>query len=139
MSQRHYIEVINKKDNSRVLSLQILGNNDWFDEEFYENIGVIIDESSCFDIEIKDYAKFILEWHNYLEKHPEKRGLPKMSKSSIEECNHDAELWKDIVYLHYRCADSYELQMYVVTLNLAPFVKWDGTVKEDYKLILECF
>lgn len=56
MSQRHYIEVVDKKDNSIALSLQILGNNDYFDDEFYDHMGIFIDEDCCFDIEIKDFA-----------------------------------------------------------------------------------
>ena len=40
---------------------QILGNNDFFDDDFYYNLGIKLDEDCCFDFEIKNFAEFVLE------------------------------------------------------------------------------
>ena len=138
MSQRHYLEVIDKRSKHALLCFQILGNHDYFDDEFYTNIGVETDSSDCFDVEIKDYAKFILEWYNYLERHPELMGLPKIPKGYKERFN-DSEEWKDSVFLHYLTADSIELQLYTVTQGLFEYIECDGIVKEGYKLLFTCY
>lgn len=134
MSQRHYIEVLDADDNNTVFSAQILGNNDYFDEEFYDHMGIVMDEGCCFDIEIKDFAGLLLEWHKYLERHPEMKGLPNSPTSVIATLKDDTELLKEYVYLHYVSSNSYEMQLFEVTKKLSPFLNYKGIVKAEYTL-----
>lgn len=134
MSQRHYIEVVDKKDNSIALSLQILGNNDYFDDEFYDHMGIDMDEDCCFEVEIKDFAFLTLKWHNYLDRHPEKRGLPNINKETIDRIKNDIEQQKEFIYLHYATALSYELQIYEVAKEISQFLNYNGKVKDGYTL-----
>ena len=134
MSQRHYIEVVDKKDNSIALSLQILGNNDYFDDEFYNHMGIDMDEDCCFEVEIKDFAFLILKWHNYLDRHPENRGLPNINKETVEYLKNDIEHQKEFVYLQYATALSYELQIYEVAKKVSQFLNYKGKVKDGYIL-----
>lgn len=134
MSQRHYIEVVDKKDSSIALSLQILGNNDYFDDEFYDHMGIVMDEDCCFDVELKDFAFLTLKWHNYLDRHPEKRGLPNINKETIDCIKSDIEQQKEFVYLHYATALTYELQIYEVAKEISQFLNYNGKVKDGYTL-----
>lgn len=134
MSQKHYIEVIDKKDNSIALSLQILGNNDYFDDEFYDHMGIVMDEECCFDVEIKDFAFLILKWHSYLDRHPEKRGLPNINKETMDCLRNDIEQQKEFIYLQYATALSYELQIYEVAKEISQFLNYKGKVKDGYTL-----
>lgn len=134
MSQKHYIEVISKKENRITLSLQILGNNDYFDEEFYDHMGIVMDEDCCFDVEFKDFAFLLLKWHNYLDRHPEKRGLPNINKETIDCIKNDIKQQKEFVYLHYATALTYELQIYEVAKEISQFLNYNGKVKDGYTL-----
>ena len=42
MSTRHYIEIY--KNDELVLSEQVLGNNDFFDKEFYDSLNIEIED-----------------------------------------------------------------------------------------------
>ena len=140
MLQRHYIEIYKKSPRTKIYTVQILGNNDYFDEEFYNNLGIKLDEDYCFDFEIKDFAKFVLEWHDYFERHPEKKGLPDLSKHTIERfADKSLDQWKAIVYAHYAGAESYEMQMYNTARDVYKYLDFDGNVLNDYSIILTCF
>lgn len=117
-----------------MLSLQILGNNDYFDDEFYDHMGIDMDEDCCFEVEIKDFAFLTLKWHNYLDRHPEKRGLPNINKENIDCLKNDIEQQKEFVYLHYATALTYELQIYEVAKEISQFLNYNGKVKDGYTL-----
>ena len=72
MSLRHYLTL--KKDGEHFLSTQVIGNNEMFDEEFYNFFGIEPDEDGNFDeVEIfKDeppiakVQKFFLQYQRYI-------------------------------------------------------------------------
>lgn len=81
MSIRHYLIIKNKDLDEIVDNHQILGNNDYFDEEFYQNLNINIDED-CMVEQVKiNYTDFLYEWNRWLDRNPEKRGLPKIPES----------------------------------------------------------
>lgn len=81
MSIMHYLIIKNKDLDEIVENYQILGNNDYFDEEFYQNLNINIDED-CMVKPVKiNYTDFLYEWNKWLDRYPEKRGLPKIPES----------------------------------------------------------
>ena len=72
MSLRHYLTL--KKDGEHFLSTQVIGNNEMFDEEFYNFFGIEPTEDGNFDeVEIfKDeppiakVQKFFLQYQRYI-------------------------------------------------------------------------
>ena len=49
MSTRHYIQVYQNSPLKEMYTEQILGNNDFFDDDFYYNLGIKLDEVCYFD------------------------------------------------------------------------------------------
>lgn len=116
---------------------QILGNNDFFDDDFYYNLGINLDEVCYFDFEIKNFAEFMLEWHNYFERHPEKKGLPDLSEHIVERfANKSSDQWKAFVYAHYASAESYEMQLYNTARDMYKYLDFDGNVLDKYTIQL---
>lgn len=61
MSQRHYIYVMNKESKKELYCSQILGNNDFFDETFYENMNIKVEDDGWFDLTKITYRDFLYE------------------------------------------------------------------------------
>lgn len=102
MSTRHWITL--KQNDIRLKDIQILGNNDYFDEEFYNNMGLQLTEDCTIEeTEIK-LSKLMVEWHEWLNRHPEKKGVGR-------EISKDGD-YTQKVYLEYRTGDYYQLQPY---------------------------
>ena len=140
MSTRHYIQVYQNSPWKKIYTKQILGNNDFFDEDFYYNLGIKLDEDCCFEFEIKNFAEFVLEWHDYFERHPEKKGLPDLSKHTIEHfMNKNSDQWKAILYAHYSGAESYEMQIYNTARDTYNYLDFNGNALNDYTIMLTCF
>ena len=47
MSERHYLII--KKDDKVIYETQILGNNDYFDNIFYDNLNLVLDKNYTFN------------------------------------------------------------------------------------------
>lgn len=129
MSVKHYFSI--EKEGKKVFSDQILGNNDYFDEEFYEGIGVELDE--CCELEKQEIniLKLMVAWYKWFERHPERLGVGLKDKSDITE--------KQIFY-DYLCGLYYQLQPYFLMRDIYVYIK-PGTeeLKEEYKAYLEIF
>jgi len=137
MSTRHYIQVYQNSPLKKMYTEQILGNDDFFDDDFYYNLGIKLDEVCCIDFEIKNFAEFMLEWHNYFERHPEKKGLPDLSEHTVERfADKNSDQWKAIVYAHYAGAESYEMQLYNVARDMYKYLDFDGNVLDEYTIQL---
>jgi hypothetical protein len=138
MSIRHYLIIKNKDLDEIVDNHQILGNNDYFDEEFYQNLNINIDED-CMVEQVKiNYTDFLYEWNRWLDRNPEKRGLPKIPESIKNQ--EDIKTHKECIYLHYLTCQSYEQQLFEVTRSLYPqYIDWSGNIRDGWELILECF
>lgn len=74
MSNRHFLTI--KKGSEDLHRVQILGNNDYFDEEFYNHMGMVVDEDGyCDPVELyvgntldgyELVDKFFLDYQRYL-------------------------------------------------------------------------
>jgi hypothetical protein len=138
MSIRHYLIIRNKDLDEIVENYQILGNNDYFDEEFYQNLNINIDED-CMVEQVKiNYTDFLYEWNRWLDRNPEKKGLPKIPESVKNQ--EDIKTHKERICLHYLTCQSYEQQLFEVTRGLYPqYIDWSGNIRDGWELILECF
>lgn len=134
MSQRHYIKIY--KNNVLIFSEQILGNNDFFDEEFYNNLNIKI-EDDYFDLVEIEFANFLKEWHEYLERHPEMKGIPKIPEQ-VKERFDDAE-YKEYLYIHYLTAESYEMQVFRVVAAMSEYCNYRGELDKRYVVMLGCY
>lgn len=115
MSTRHYLKI--EKDGETLCEKQIIGNNDFFDEEFYKNIGfdtqIINDEGFCEDFPIENYPKFLYEWHKWLERNPKKRGMREINISNLE-----MKETLESITLSYLTTQTYEMELYNVSRAL---------------------
>lgn len=138
MSIRHYLIIRNKDLDEIVENYQILGNNDYFDEEFYQNLNINIDED-CMVEQVKiNYTDFLYEWNRWLDRNPEKRGFPKIPESVKNQ--EDIKIHKERICLHYLTCQSYEQQLFEVTRGLYPqYIDLKGNINDGWELILECF
>ena len=141
MSMRHYLTITNKSTGEQVFSEQILGNNDYFDDKFYEALGIELDEDYAFDETEIDIVDFIYEWSNFLHRHPKMRGLPKLR---TEEEYQSRDAFKEYLFYSYSTAESYELQIYRVSQTIANILM-DSDIgalnhpDKDFLFTLECF
>ena len=137
MSNRHYLRLEDKNTKKTIRECQILGNNDYFDEEFYQNLNIVVDDGMIAPVKI-NYADFLYEWDRWLNKYPEKKGLPEMPKYVRE--NKNINTLKKNIFLHYSIRQSYEQQLYEVTRGLYPkYIDGNGNTKDRYEMILECY
>ena len=137
MSQRHYLRVINE-NNRILLDEQILGNNEFFDDTFYDNLGIVVDDESFDSVEI-EFTNFLNEWYAFLNRYPEMQGIPKISKLAEEKYDKDSLEWKELLYLHYLTSISYEMQIFDVTKKISKYLNYKGQLEDDLKLILICY
>ena len=137
MSNRHYLRLENKNTKKIIRECQILGNNDYFDEEFYQNLNIVVDDGAIAPVKV-DYVDFLYEWDRWLNKYPEKKGLPEMPKYARE--NKNIKFLKKNIFLHYLIRQSYEQQLYEATRGLYPkYIDCKGNIKDGYEMILECY
>ena len=134
MSQRHYIEIY--ENDVLIFSEQILGNNDFFDEEFYNNLNIKIEDDYFDPVEI-EFTNFLKEWHEYLERHPEMKGIPKISEQTKERFD-DAN-YKEYLYLHYLTTESYEMQVFSVVKSISKYANYRGKLDKRYTIKLSCY
>ena len=138
MSNRHYLRLENKYTKSIISECQILGNNDYFDEEFYKNLNINVDEDGVIEPVKINYIDFLYEWDRWLNKYPEKKGLPEMPEYVRKNKNIKILKWN--VFMHYSIRQSYEQQLYEVTRGLYPkYIDCRGNIKDRYEMILECY
>lgn len=141
MSMRHYLTITNKSTGKQVFSEQILGNNDYFDNKFYEALGIELDEDCAFDETEIDIVDFIYEWSNFLHRHIKMLGLPKLR---TEEEYQPRDAFKGYLFYSYSTAESYELQIYRVSQTIANILM-DSDIgalnhpDKDFLFTLECF
>lgn len=136
MSNRHYL-LIKYKNSGKILEThQILGNNDYFDKEFYQNLNINVDEDGTIEPIKINYINFLYEWNRWLDRNPEKKGLPKIPESVKNQ--KDIKIHKECIFLHYLTCQSYEQQLFNITKILYPkYIDWSGNIKKEYEIILE--
>lgn len=134
MSTRHYVEIY--KDDVLVLSEQVLGNNDFFDKEFYDNLNIKIEDGYFDQVEI-EFTDFLKEWYEYLERHPEMKGIPKIPEQ-VKERFDNAE-YKEYLYVHYLTAESYEMQVFRVVAAMSEYSNYRGELDKRYVAMLSCY
>jgi hypothetical protein len=132
MTKRHYLTVKNKSRDGMNIDYQILDNNDYFDEEFYQNLNITVDDNGDIAPVKINYVDFLYEWHRWLNRNPAKKGLPQISENMIDG--------KESAFLYYFNVQSYEQQLFEVTRSLYPqYIDWSGNIRDGWELILECF
>lgn len=134
MSTRHYVEIY--KDDELVLSEQVLGNNDFFDKEFYDNLNIKIEDGYFDQVEI-EFTDFLKEWHEYLERHPEMKGIPKIPEQVKERLN-DTD-YKEYLYIHYLTTESYEMQVFRIVTLISKYMNYRGELYKGYTATLRCY
>lgn len=132
MSTRHWITV--KKGNETMKDIQIIGNNDYFDDEFYENMGLqFTEDGEIEETEIK-LSDLLVEWHEWLNRHPEKKGVGRDISKGL--------YYAKQVYLEYVIGNYYQLEPYKFMDLLSRHNYLDdakGEIKEGYKLTIEVY
>ena len=132
MTKRHYLTVKNKSRDGMNIDYQILDNNDYFDEEFYQNLNITVDDNGDIAPVKINYVDFLYEWYRWLNRNPAKKGLPQISENMIDG--------KESAFLYYFNVQSYEQQLFEVTRSLYPqYIDWSGNIRDGWELILECF
>lgn len=134
MSFKHYFII--KKDNRKVFEEQILGNDDYFDDEFYEKLNIKIDDDIIKLTEIKIEDLFV-EWINWLERNPEINGVSFGYK--IKELNNFEK------YQHLLSCDYYCIQPFLLLNNIKKFLSQSnenlfsnyGKLKNGYKAYIK--
>lgn len=85
-----------------------------------------------------NYIDFLYEWDRWLNKYPDKKGLPEMPEYVRK--NENIKILKKNVFLHYSISQSYEQQLYEATRGLYPkYIDLKGNIKDRYEMILECY
>lgn len=132
MSTRHYFII--KKGNETVFEEQILGNHDFFDDEFYKNANIKYDdELECVNLQKINIADFFVEWINYLERNPEINNvsIPKSLKPRDKFLQ-----YQNLINANYYCLQPFmllrDIKDYIYQFNESSFDNY-GKLKEGYK------
>ena len=137
MSHRHYLKIEDSSCQRVIWRCQVLGNNDYFDEEFYRNLNIIVYSDGDIAPTKVDYVDFLYEWDRWLDRHPEKKGFPQIPKH-MKECE-DINLVKENTFLHYASSESYEQQLFDTSRKLFRILyNWKGEIREKFDVVLEC-
>lgn len=127
MSIRHYIVV--EKDGKEVFSEQVIGNNDFFDEKFYEDLGIDMEDFNDF---LKptpiDMQKFFVCYKEWLDRNPEKKGLGASFRKT--------ERYAELIYLDYACGNYYDLEPYMLARDMQEYLNFRGETEKGYKIFL---
>lgn len=140
MSTRHYF--ILKKDNRVIFKKQVLGNNDFFDDEFYNKINVKFEDRDvpCQEIQIED---FFVEWVRFLERNPLKNGIS-LSKNMINRDN--LANYRALIDANFYCIQPIllmrKIKKYTFDINDIKLDEYNikyGKLKDDYKAYIEAY
>lgn len=134
MSNRHYFRLTNK-DTKDYKEWQILGNNDYFDDAFYENLSIEIDEDGTIEATEVDLMGFILEWHNFLYRNPKMLGLPQVTGINTDITG------EHLLYF-YATTESYQLQIFRVIREITDYLMETNSMlspDKDYIFTIECY
>ena len=134
MSNRHYFRLTNK-DTKEYKEWQILGNNDYFDDTFYENLSIEVDEDGAIEETAVDLTQFAVEWHNFLHRNPKMLGLPKLTTINTDITG------EHLLYF-YGGSESYELQIFRVIREITDQLMETNSMLEPnkgYIFTIECY
>lgn len=138
MSTRHYFSI--KKGNETVFEEQILGNHDFFDDEFYKNANIKFDEElECVGLQEINLADFFVEWINFLERNPLMNGvsIPKPVK-----CRDKFLQYQNLIDANYYCLQPFmllrDIKEYIYQIDESLFDNY-GKLKEGYTAYIEAF
>ena len=138
MSTRHYFSI--KKDNETVFEEQILGNHDFFDDEFYKNVNIKFDEElECVELQEINFADFFVEWINFLERNPLMNGvsIPKSLKFRGKFLQ-----YQNLLDANYYCLQPFmllrDIKDYIYQIDESSFDNY-GKLKERYTAYIEAF
>lgn len=140
MATRHYF--ILKKHNKIILKEQILGNNDFFDDEFYNKINVKFEDGDVTrqEIQIED---FFVEWIKFLERNPLKNGIS-LSKNMINRDN--LANYRALINANFYCIQPIllmrKLKKYTFDIDdieLGEYATKYGKLKEGYGAYIEAY
>lgn len=144
---RHYFQ-IREKDNPQkiIFERQLLGNNDWFDDKFYNNLNIKIDDAKDGFLPTSiPLLRFFSEWHDFLNRHSEMRGLPQFNNpfmTNLKELNYNEYL--EQLYLFYVGSESYEQQMFNTAKEISSIIGnvWlniENEIAKNYVFTLTCY
>ena len=140
MAARHYLTMIDKKTGDQPFREQLLKNNKYFDDEFYEALGIELDMDGHFEKTEVDLLQFASEWHQFLHRHPDLLGFPSVEKDHKD--NLSEEVYNKWIFYLYAAADSYELQIYKFLEEIALILVRNGAYADPddrFLFTLECF
>lgn len=147
MSMRHYFQ-IREKDNPQkiIFERQILGNNDWFDDKFYSNLKIKIDDSEDGFIPTRVLLlDFFSEWRNFLNRHSEMKGLPRFQYAPTKDLKEGGcDEYLERLYLFYAASESYEQQIFNTAKEISNIVGevWlnvENKLAKNYLFTLTCY
>lgn len=137
MSIRHYLRVEDKAYNKIMDEFQIIKDDNYFDEEFYKNLNIHLDEDGLAEPVRVNYVDFLYEWVRWLSRHPDKKELPQISEAIKGQ--EDINALKQDIFSYYTSSLSHtEQKLYYVSRMFYPsFVDWRGNVKQRNRMTLE--
>lgn len=141
MSTRHILQI--KNGDKVVLSEQIIGNNDFFDEEFYENMRLNLDDYGELEETEISIEKLFSNWYKWLIRHPEKTKLPDFSGILNNDAIKDKDLY---LYQGMMYPNIYVVEPFLLIQKMRPFLinlnenfnKY-GKLREKYKAFLSIY
>jgi len=138
MATRHYF--ILKKNNKVIFKEQILGNNDFFDDEFYNKINVKF-EDNCVPYQEIKIEDFFVEWVRFLKRNPLKNGIS-LSKNMINRDN--LTNYRALIDANFYCIQPIslmrKLKKYTFNIDeirLEEYAIKYGKLKEGYRAFIE--
>lgn len=137
MPKRHYLRVEDKAYNKIMDEFQIIKDDNYFDEEFYKNLNIHLDENGLAEPVRVNYVDFLYEWVRWLNRHPDKKELPQISEAIKRQ--EDINALKQDIFSYYTSSLSHtEQKLYYVSRMFYPaFVDWRGNVKQRNRMTLE--
>lgn len=136
MSQRHWIEV--RRGLAPEYRRQILGNNIFADEEFYNNLHLDIDwDDGCLEETEINLKEFMLEWWKYIARTFDIESIGKDYDMLFNWDKDDDNLYSQLVYQNMGVLNQYfsvleHLVAYTDDFDVA-------RLKKEYKLYISVY
>lgn len=134
MSDRHYLIITEAKTNEEVFRKQIIGNNDFFDEQFYKSLDIDIQdffEEGCFYKEV-DVITFFIEWLKWIER--SKFTIPPFSEF-YKGMKNSGDIFSTIYFAEFYAYEPYSV-LKIMGRYLDLTLKKEG-LREGFKAYLE--
>lgn len=152
MSVRHYIYIINKKSGKEEYSSQILGNNDYFDKDFYKKFGLQISQDGCIEkstinrtilnndkYEI-DFVEFFTYWRIWIDRKENRRTIGKLRQlETIPPDYREEYIYNDLIYGNYYVIQPFSIMKEINDKKFLTDDLINKNLKKEYKFYISIY